>query len=116
RRGSLPPVAFLSMIVNQRYQLPANLTDGRVHQRYVKLAGRGEFFPRHRQAAFNHVGGLSTAAGEPADQFLPGRWLQKDEQGVVLHDLADLPRAIEVDLEQRRLIALDALTDRFPRR
>src|SRR6266700_4018262 len=56
---------------NQGYHLPADLIDGRVHERYVELTGSGELVPRRCQAALHDVGGLGAAAGEPADQFRP---------------------------------------------
>ena len=46
-----------------------------------------------------HLGGLGAAAGEPAHQLLPGGRGQEDQLGLRHHAL-DLPRALEVDLQQ----------------
>jgi hypothetical protein len=58
------------------------------------------------QPALDHLGRLGAPAGEPAHELLPGGRSQEDQQRVG-HGLADLPGALEVDLQQDRLARLE---------
>jgi len=57
----------------------------------------------------------SPAAGEPADQFLPGRRGQEDQAGVG-HAPPHLPRPLQVDLQEARNPGGQLLLKRLPRR
>src|SRR5690625_232502 len=67
----------------------------------VELLGRGELLPSGLQTPHTLLGALGPAGEEPALQLFEGRRREEDEVGV-RHGTADLPRALEVDLQQRR--------------
>src|SRR6516225_10117581 len=72
-RREIAPRARHALSRHQGYQLPAHVLDGCVHQRDVELPGRREFGLGGREPTGQHLGWLGAAAGEPADQFVPGR-------------------------------------------
>src|SRR5580704_1254042 len=82
----------LLTLIDQGYQLAAYVLDGCVHQRYLALIGRREFFPGGRQPAFQHLGGLGAASGEPAHQLVPGGRGQ-EHQARIRRRMLDLARA-----------------------
>src|ERR1700761_8925043 len=68
-------------LTHQGYQLMAHVLDGRVDQRDLELVGRGQLLPGGGEPPGQDLGRLGAAAGEPADQFLPGRRGQEDQPG-----------------------------------
>jgi len=81
------------------YQLLGHVLDGRVDQRDLELFGGRELVLGGREAPGQHLRRLRTAAGEPADQLVPGRRGQEDQPGTGRGPL-DLPRSGHVDLQQ----------------
>ena len=74
----------------------------------VELALRREFDLRGLEAALTLFGGFGAAADESANEFVPARRREEDEErigGVLL----DLTRALQVDLEQREAAVGDGL-------
>ena len=71
----------------------------RVDERHVELRLGRQLDPGGRQPALDRPRRLGAAADEPAHQLVPARRRQEDQQRLG-HRLADLPGALQVDLEQ----------------
>src|SRR6476646_3883030 len=81
----------------------------------IELARGGQLVPRGGQPNRALLLGLGAAADEPAHQLLPARRLQEDEQRLG-HGPADLPGALQVDLEQGRPPGVQGFLDGPARR
>src|SRR5918993_204986 len=87
---------------HQGYQLLGRSVNFVVDDGDVELALRGQLGPRGLEPALPLGLALGAASDEPADELVPGRRLEEDEQRL-RHRLADLPGALEVDLQHRRV-------------
>src|SRR5580704_16145978 len=101
--------------LGQGYQLVADVLDGCVDERDVELAARGELDLSCLQPPPDDLGGLGIPAGQPADEFLPGRGGQEHEQRTG-HGPAHLPRPGQVDLQQHRHARRQPFLNGRPRR
>jgi len=97
------------------YQLLGHVLDGRVDQRDLELLGRRELVLGGREPPGQHLRRLRTAAGEPADQLVPGRRGQEHQPGTGRGPL-DLPRSGHVDLQQAGHARLKLFLQRRARR
>src|ERR1700722_7438996 len=99
---------------HQGYQLAAYIIDSGVDQGDIELAAGLELGPGGGEPPGDDVGGLGLPPGEPPDQLVPGRRCQEHQQRS-WQRRPDLPRALDVDLQQCRDPGLEPLLDGRPR-
>src|SRR5690554_338549 len=110
QRASLPVLAR-----DDPHELVRGARDVVVHDHVVELVGRGELDASRLEPTLALLGTLGAAAHEPADELVPAGRGEKHEAGVG-HGLADLTRALQVDLEDDRLARREPLLDGRPQR
>ena len=86
----------------QDYQLVARLLDDSLTTTASNSAAAASSTSARSSRAARDVRRLGAAAGQPAHQLLPRRRREEHAERVG-HHRAHLPRALQVDLEQRRL-------------